>query len=437
MSEAIDQAAEPTSEQTVLIRDIDLLSMLQAILIGTPALGRLFGGRIGLGQKLDRLMIGVYWLFKWILPCTSIDLSHNLQEKQLWRLFWTFTLAAFVLSFVAISLLTLSEGRFLEDTDPCTINFLEDSTNIVLYASVVPLYVGLGIVLILVSIRHWYSLIDVLDRQTTTEGIKVWRNVSSFLAVVVLCIMLTVLYINDSFDPARIPNTSDAACTYPQASGALGESFTYYWFLNEAGRANLAGYYYAILNFILQFLTVAAGLCFISVNIDAVRYINFWKSSLSEKLTPQRVARQIKFLDSAYILAKLLASVYIVNIFLWKGSPLGCLHQTCTLNVRLAEMFMVVVGFILVNFPRRYVVHMVEQFYKTNAPEDEFKVKFLGLSDVIDDRAAYWKNYPGGLWAAVLVTLIDFYLLSAFVEVFIDSGAIRDWLMGIGVKQGP
>jgi len=427
------------TEQVVLIRDIDLLSMVQAILTSIPMVSKLIGGKAGFASKLNSAMEWSYFKFRWVLPCTSINLSHGLYGEGLRNLFGTIYAATMFLTLGVLTLLTYLDNRFRTDYDACTINFLEDRTNIFLYATVVPCYVSICIILLITSANHWYGLVDIIDRTQIQDNKKVWRNVSSFFLVIFFCTIVSVLYIHDAFDPHRIKALSGTTCEYPSDKSGR---FVYYWFLDNNGRANFAGYYYAFLNFILQMITVITGLCFISVNIDAVRYVNYWQKSLFTTLSPEIVAKHVKFLDTVYILAKILASVYLINIFAWKGSPLGCLDQSqteptdCTFNVGLSELFMITVGLILVNFPRQYVVNILEKYYKSDSfLDDKDQVRVLGIGDVINDRETYWANYPGGIKAAVLLLFIDGYLFSTFLDAFIFSDALKEVLYRIGVSN--
>lgn len=433
-----DRQAAPR-DAVALIRDIDLLSLLQALATGIPKVSKRFGGRAGLASKINSFMSALYAGAKWLLPCNNFDLSNRLSHRQLWAIFAVSYCATFVASFLAVAYLTHVQGRLWPDNDYCTINFFEDSTNVILYASIVPTYVGACIVLILISTSHWYAISVSTASDIQSAGGRLWRNVTSPVAVLAFCSVLTVLYVNDVFDATRIKAGSAVTC----ASQSNGEGpYRYYWFLTTAGQVNIAGYYYVILNFLLQLITVTAGLCFISVNVDAIKFINHWRESLFQKIPAEEVARQVKFLDTTYIIAKILAAVYLVNIFMWKGTPLGCLEHgqgdpgNCTVNVRFAELLMITVGLILVNFPRQYTVGIIEKHYRSVEHGDkEEQIRFLGIGDLITDREAYWKSYPGGRVAALALLVIDVYLFSTFLDAFIFADALRDFLYKIGVSK--
>lgn len=265
---------------------------------------------------------------------------------------------------------TLAIDRFSSD-QAGTIFLLQDTTNLILYAVVCPLYVGLGCWLAVAVISGW-SEIREYAAALDPEVVRPRRSTSVkklLLVVLILSMGLfsTTTYIGDIMDPANVPQR--------------------YWFmeLTESGEHTLGalGVYYFLINFALLMVTLISITLFMSifVSVFAVGQALEAKTRPSDAELPVLEARLATFTE-AYILAKWLTVTYMVNFYLWKNSPLGA-----TQNLYVAFVFLTLFGVLFVSFPRYFVelqwyrflvrsgqVHVNEDVHKDIRP---FKVRVV------------------------------------------------------------
>jgi len=136
-----------------------------------------------------------------------------------------------------------------------------------------------------------------------------------------------------------------------------------YWFMSDQGaqgfrRLNIAGYHYAILNFLLLLVTVTAVMSFLRMFIETVRVGNNIRSE-SGKL-PCKFAdlrRNLSHFTEAYIVAKALCFIYILNIFTWNYSELVVTKD----NLSMARGILAVMALFFISFPRYFVEYKWQQ----------------------------------------------------------------------------
>jgi hypothetical protein len=137
-----------------------------------------------------------------------------------------------------------------------------------------------------------------------------------------------------------------------------------YWFLDyRVGTDHtigLIGIYYTILNFCLLTATVSFAACFLSTfyiafevgealgQVDNLTHLEF--DVIKIKLSAFTVA---------YVHAKILVVLYIINLYIWQISPLAIAKK----NVWVTEVALVVIGVFFVSLPR-YFVELQWYLYK-------------------------------------------------------------------------
>jgi hypothetical protein len=173
-----------------------------------------------------------------------------------------------------------------------------------------------------------------------------------------------------------------------------------YWFmdLSRSGEHILGplGVYYFLLNFVLLLITLASITFFMSIftSVMAVGQALEAKSKHSDTELNVLEAKLATFTE-AYIIAKLLTFIYMVNFFIWKKSPLGA-----TQNIYVAFIFLTLFGVLFVSLPR-YFVEL--QWYR-----------YMVRSKQVDaDEDVYKDIRP--FWIRFLASVLDSVMIGGFV----------------------
>lgn len=234
---------------------------------------------------------------------------------------------------------TLAIGRFSSE-EPGTLFLRQDTTNLILYSIICPLYVGLGCWLVVAAIQGWSDIREYAAAlhpqavKTSSRG-GVFKTLLLVVLILSMGFFSTASYIGDIMNPANVPQQ--------------------YWFmdLTPSGEHTLGslGVYYFLLNFVLLIITLISITLFMSifVSVMAVGQALEAKTEPSDAELTVLEAKLATFTE-AYILAKSLTFVYMVNFYLWKSSPLGA-----TQNIFLAFIFLTLFGVLFVSLPRYFV----------------------------------------------------------------------------------
>jgi hypothetical protein len=206
---------------------------------------------------------------------------------------------------------TLSIGRFSSRT-PDTLYLWQDTTNLILYSVVCPLYVGLGCWLAVVVIRSWSDVKEYAAQLDPRVAIPS-RGVSLktlFLVVLILSMgfFSTATYIGDILNRNNVKER--------------------YWFMDLAASGehilDSLGVYYFLLNFVLLIVTLVSIALFMSMFVAAMTVGRALESKTQPSDAELSVLEtKLAAFTESYIIAKVLTATYMVNFYLWYASPLG------------------------------------------------------------------------------------------------------------------
>jgi hypothetical protein len=313
----------------------------------------------------------VKYLFVDLAPNLPRTRIFSLTSRGRWQIFWSAYVVTFLLCLVATCVWSMLVGTFSGD-DPSIRYYSDDWQNIVLYAFVCPTYVGLGAVLI-ASVTGGYWELRRLEEEIAGTEIELtrlgWRVPALVLFILVVALVLTSLYIADVSDVDRVDYV--------------------YWFLEGVGgdevRLSSLGVYYFLLNFSLLLVTLVSLAFFMSSFAATLRVASALTAPRAEghgPLTLETMKTRLQTFVGAYLAAKLLVGVYVINFWIWEESPLGN-----TGNLLIAHVFLALVGVLFLAIPRNYI-ELQWQRYKVASgleePED------LQIDHLVDRRASLW-----------------------------------------------
>lgn len=320
-------------------------------------------------------------MFVELAPAVPVSLKRSMTGTAGLQAAVLGALITLLFCFVVPVVWTLAVGRFWGD-QPAAL--LGDRTNLFLYSVVCPLYVGLGCWLMVTAIRGWSEVNDyALELETSAARASRAPMVKRvFLVVLIFSMGLfsTSAYIRDIMNPENVSQL--------------------YWFmdLTPTGDRTLGplGVYYFLINFVLLMITLTSITLFMSMFVSAIDV----GRSLATKSHPSDAGfavlkAKLSAFTEAYILAKGLTFVYMVNFILWKRSPLGE-----TQNIYVALIFLTLFGVLFVSLPR-YFVEL--QWYRYLVRSGQ-----AGDGDVVEHDIRPFKTY-------VLASILDVVLISGFV----------------------
>lgn len=285
--------------------------------------------------------------------------------------------------------------------------FLDDWWNLVIYILVCPTYVGATCWLVVLVVNHWgeineFRVIEVSQNSSMAKKkpFSMLKSIALGLLVMSVAFLLTTNYINDVVK--------------------LRESNQHYWFTtnvsqdtleeqiidNGDGIENLTvyydlrapGVYYFLLNFCLLMVTLIALTFFMSIYKLVLGIGKALESrNVIEGLEFEILKSKLYTFTEAYLVTKVIIACYVVNIYIWAGSPLG---KGVTENFEIAIILLAIIGVFLVSFPRYYVEL---QWYKLKLRSKEGVELDLRYEDL---RTFRIKNYAH---------LLDYFLLGGFL----------------------
>jgi hypothetical protein len=329
----------------------------------------------------------LYFSIASVAPDVPIDLRRLSTGSRGWTVFTYGFVLTFILCYVVTALLTVNAGT-CDGSNPNVMYFRRDSHNLFFYLFVCPTYVGFcaWIIHLFLGRRHELALLaDALESspQPQNPGFKLSAHVRSwtrsFPVVLTLILAITVAMIYQYMsDILSVNNVRQE-----------------YWFMTQPinGRRYLndVGVYYVVLNFCLGLATVTAIFCFFSLFFETLRVGDGVRAANGFELSFEDLSRRLSVFTEAYLVAKLLCAAYIVNVVLWKISPLGKTQNVDAAFVAVASM-----GLFFISFPRYYIELMWRDHER----------KFNLNSDLKDIRKPHQR---------VLANLVDTFFISAFV----------------------
>ena len=291
------------------------------------AFGRAMPGPVtkaggALGQFLRSLMFT-------ISPAVPVDLGRLMVSHSIRHLVFSAFIAGLFFSLLLTAGFTLIDGTF-SGSDPARLYFSQDKWNISLYIFVTPTYIALSVWMMVLTIRHWSEIAEFRG----SLGGKEQHPRRLGLALVIgfgLCAMAITNYVTDALDPEKTE--------------------LLYWFANEINGVrvlNRTGYYYLVLNFGFLFLTLLAVAAFFTLCVEVFRVGRLLGKGVAIEF--EKLRMQLETFTTAYLIAKLLAAIYMVNAFIWKASPLGS-----SSNILVAGLALTIIGVFFISIPRMYI----------------------------------------------------------------------------------
>lgn len=259
-----------------------------------------------------------------------------------------------VATLVADGIMTSRSGTF-SGTDGGILYFVDDYWNIILYAFVCPVYISIAVCLIITSMRSWAQINTFVELEVTGGAVE--YSMKRAGPITKAALFVTISFFVSGFTISEF-----------LAQLIIMKTDHLYWFFSRTPSGdvtlNIAGAYYLYSNAILLFVTAMAGLCYVAMSVEVFHLAYELKlradadSSTSAPMTGEdlqlienKIKGHIAPFMLCYVLAKGLVLVYAVNILIWRISPMGRVN-----NVNLAIFALVVVGVILLSFPRLRLV---------------------------------------------------------------------------------
>ena len=285
-------------------------------------------------------------------------------------------------------------------TESDTVYFSQDYHNLFFYLFVCPIYVGLCAWVIHLFMGR-YRDISILADDLKGSNTKHWIVRFPLSITIALAAAAAVVYgyMRDILSISNVPET--------------------YWFMTapiDGSRyLNNVGVYYVILNFGLMLLTATAILCFFGMFFETLRVGDGVAALGKDGQTDFSIlATRLGAFTEAYIVAKWLCADYILNITVWKISPLGR-----TANVDIAYYAVTAMGLFFISFPRYYVELMWH----------EMETKL--------DASAGFRDIRGPKHR-VLANVVDVFFIAVFLGKYNDItsnktvvNALNGWLQSL------
>lgn len=367
-----------------------------------------------LGMSHFPILKGIKWIISLIFieaaPNVPVSLKRTFSGSSGKQAFFIGFSLAFIFCFMINIVLTFFNGTLYPsdgaEIDDNMLYFFQDYWNLILYALICPLYVGLTCWLVVVVIKGWGDIYEFKQNELiegNNKPIKISRFSllrAIFLGFLILSIgfALTTNYIND------IEKLANSSQDLFESSGDYAKrQINYYWFFteNEAGDFELKalGVYYFLLNFSLLITTLIALTFFMSIYkmMMGVGSALGLKKSVG-KLDFQKLKIKLSAFTEAYILAKGLVATYILNVIIWIQSPLG--ENATDKNIQVAVIVLGIIGVFMVSIPRYYVEL---QWYRLKNRATEEEAKLLEYEDLRP------------LWMNFVATVLDTLLIGGFI----------------------
>lgn len=335
--------------------------------------------------------------------------------------FWTAAAAAHVFCFWGTILLT-----YLSDTlngkDPLVFYFSQDHFNLFLYFLVCPLYVGAAASIVRIAASSWSEIAAIADKAgkpdlSVRHPARTW--VFCFLVLAIAC-GLTISYMHSA-----IGVLTPRAFWFETRPAILGQpSF------------NLAGVYYIILNFSLLCITMIGVMSYVSLGMEATRWVDGvfsncgvgddgnrledGQDSLSD-LHFQAEREVLKSFSLAFSFAKILTIMYIINIMVWELSPLG----GNSFNMLVALLAVYFIGGYLVILPHDYIE------VKWKSLVSRWQLQIRSQRDHLDERA----NRLAAELALGQISIDDYTSALSVIEG--QKQLIKDRYEAVGRENSP
>ena len=287
-------------------------------------------------------------------PDVPYDLSKRIREKGYWRLMGYGAAIGFLFCFCTTAAFCYFEKVLfpaqcqLKPVEMCDKIqfFLTDHVNIIMYTLVTPATVGIGLALLLATIKTWQTLDEVLGRERRT--MIGWKGFAVGALIIVASSIAIAGYISDVVNPKGV-------------TGAVANKL-HFWFLGDPASASTLKsitVYYTILNFLILVFTLSCVAVFVTAVQPIVKLsslISIRKLSLDKEANEGLVAKMAPFGD-CYLFAKMLLAITMIHSIVWSYSPLAV-----TTNFNVERGFIVFVSIFFIAIPR---LHFELEWYRS------------------------------------------------------------------------
>lgn len=283
-----------------------------------------------------RNMIGAVRLILFgVSPSVPVFLTDSLKRTPPRRGLLSGVVLGLVFCLGGTIVLASIDGTF-SGSDPTRTYLIEDWPNLVNYAFLCPLYIGLSAHLIVLVLTGWPTLVSI-PLQSAKQFSLPKRSLAFTLFVILsVSVGFTLNYVRESIDPSVYPKVG----WWVSQTGVGGERLL-----------GLIGTYYAILNFVLLGVCLTALLAFLSMFFLCIRVGRGLASETeSNTLDFDGLRTCLRHFTESYLSVKLLASVLMLNAYTWKfEKPLA------SFNMVAMGLALALFGVFFVSIPRYYV----------------------------------------------------------------------------------
>ncbi len=257
----------------------------------------------------------------------------------------------FIILFLAQAFGAYLNNSLFPDNNPFTINFFEDSENLLNYLLVCQVYVILGYFFL----KSDSDLNDKLLKNGFFDFLNIkkieYKSPFGFIGLILLFILTIYFSAGYAYD---ITNYSDHL----------------YWFM-KSGPPNVTytklGYYYFFINFILLFFVLLVGFSFVGF-IKKVGYISSIIDNIIKSNTPidsnweneNKIKYWLSPISKQVFLIQLMVIVLTLNIFLWNVNKQG----VNGINYPVTVFALILFGVWLFTLPRYYINYKIFQIWQ-------------------------------------------------------------------------
>jgi hypothetical protein len=326
------------------IKEVDGISDLYHILlIFLAALGnvlRKFRPLVWVGFLVRRAL---FYSISYSSPELKLDQTTTAKGQRATFVFLLSLFIGLVVSLGYPMFFSILAGTFqrVNNLSANYVYFRDDTHNLLIYCFLSPLYLACSVTIVLTAFRGWilYPAQPGADRETTAS--RRHRFVIRFLNI-----SLVVFYL--SFMPIFINVAQFNAIMNPTITKNL------YWFISEndgTRYVNAAGIAYFILNTLKLVVITAAVLCFLASAIEVLNIgADIRKIRMDSDTTIPQWRDRLRHYALIELFAKSLTLVLAAHLSIFAQQE----WSQKTANVTLQALAIVLIGMILIPFPRAY-----------------------------------------------------------------------------------
>lgn len=342
-------------------------------------------------------------MFVDLAPDVPVSLARSISGKAGKKAAFIGYLITFIFCFVVTAISTVTKGTF-SGNDPNWVYFSRDWTNIALYVVICPLYVGLGCWLA-VTVISGLSEVKRLSLEIQEVNV-VSRRRNPLKAPLLALLILGIAFFATSNYVTEITSPENVA--------------KHYWFVEYSQatgrRLGSLGVYYFLLNFVLLVITLLSITFFMSSFSGLIDVGNALAKKKSKmKLDFPILKAKLATSTEVYLIAKFLTVLYMLNIYLWRATPLGK-----TTNLFVAAFFVSLIGVFFVSIPRYFVELQWYRYYH--------RIQETSLdSEVSYDIRPLYMRIIASIFDSLLIGGFIFSFWSEIIIPFVTSRSLLSY----------